>query len=206
MKKLIFALVLMAFVLSGSMALAVDNSTTSSVKMCTKFTKSLKYGYGFSVMSNRVHVKELQQALTDSGFLKTKIDGLFGKKTEIALKLYQKQNGLKETGVLDSDSINIFRARFCNADTSDSSGGGTACDYPAPPAGCTYIQGPQYNQANMCGMVLSCQNQESVADSPNCKVYNDGCNTCSRETVGGKQYCTMRACFAKGKAFCQEYF
>lgn len=204
MKKILFVLIFTGLFLSSNFVFAIPNDAQIE-KMCTKFTKQLKYGYGFVVVGNRVYVKELQQALVDGGYLKTKVDGLFGRKTEIALKEYQKQNGLKETGILDSNSINSFRARFCDVGSSGG-GGGAICDYPAPPTGCTYVQGPQYNQSNMCGMVLSCQNQESVADSPNCKVYNDGCNTCSRTEVGGKQVCTMRACFAQGKAYCQEYF
>jgi peptidoglycan hydrolase-like protein with peptidoglycan-binding domain len=119
MKKLILVFIFMAFVLGSNVALAVDN-TQSSTKMCTKFTRTLKYGYGFTVIKNRAYVKELQQALADAGLLKGKIDGLFGRKTESVLKEYQKQNGLKETGILDSDTINFMRARFCNA----SSGGG----------------------------------------------------------------------------------
>ena len=204
MKKLIFVFVFMTFVLGSNIVLAVDN-TQSSTKMCTKFTHTLKYGYGFTVIKNRAYVKELQQALADAGLLKGKIDGLFGRKTESVLKEYQKQNGLKETGILDSDTINFMRARFCNASSGD--GGGMAmCDYAAPPVGCTYVPGPNYNNDTSCGMVLSCKDQEATADSPNCKVYNDGCNTCSRAEIGGKQICTKRACFAQGKAYCQEYF
>jgi hypothetical protein len=30
------------------------------------------------------------------------------------------------------------------------------CEYPAPPVGCSYIIGPQYDSTNNCGMVISC--------------------------------------------------
>lgn len=32
------------------------------------------------------------------------------------------------------------------------------CDYAAPPQGCNYVSGPNYNPQNGCGMVLKCQN------------------------------------------------
>lgn len=40
----------------------------------------------------------------------------------------------------------------------------------------------------------------------NCKVWYDGCNTCSRQYPGGPLVCTKLACFAKGQSYCKEYF
>lgn len=40
----------------------------------------------------------------------------------------------------------------------------------------------------------------------NCKVWNDGCNTCSRQTVGGVGACTMMYCITSGTPYCKEYF
>jgi peptidoglycan hydrolase-like protein with peptidoglycan-binding domain len=45
-------------------------------------------------------VSALQEALNNTG-AKLKVDGLMGGKTKVALKKYQKANGLKVTGMLD---------------------------------------------------------------------------------------------------------
>lgn len=39
-----------------------------------------------------------------------------------------------------------------------------------------------------------------------CRVWDDGCNTCTRTSPGGLMACTLRYCFAPGKAYCREYF
>ncbi len=36
-----------------------------------------------------------------------------------------------------------------------------ACSYAPAPNGCTYVKGPNYNDTNSCGMVLSCPNQSN---------------------------------------------
>lgn len=33
------------------------------------------------------------------------------------------------------------------------------CDYAAPPAGCSYVPGPNYNRETSCGMVLACESR-----------------------------------------------
>ncbi len=38
------------------------------------------------------------------------------------------------------------------------------CDYAAPPQGCTYVPGPNYDKTSMCGMVLSCQSGSTSAN------------------------------------------
>lgn len=47
--------------------------------------------------------------------------------------------------------------------------------------------------------------------SPSCKAWNDGCNTCSRNSPDTPAMCTLRACligqgFAAGKGYCSVYF
>ncbi|MSU60669.1 MAG: hypothetical protein EXS52_02005 [Candidatus Staskawiczbacteria bacterium] len=36
------------------------------------------------------------------------------------------------------------------------------CEYAAPPLGCNYIEGPNYNEQTMCGLVLKCSNENQV--------------------------------------------
>jgi hypothetical protein len=47
------------------------------------------------------NLKKAQQLLTDKGYQPGTPDGIFGSKTELALKQYQKDNGLPQTGVID---------------------------------------------------------------------------------------------------------
>lgn len=53
---------------------------------------------------------------------------------------------------------------------------------------------------------------DTSAGGANCKVYYDGCNTCSRSYVGGPAMCTLMACMNTGTniwnsgAYCKEYF
>lgn len=50
-----------------------------------------------------------------------------------------------------------------------------------------------------------CNNQTNEAPA-SCKVWYDGCNTCSRQYVGGPMMCTLMACFAHNTPYCKEYF
>ncbi len=36
------------------------------------------------------------------------------------------------------------------------------CDYAAPPQGCNYVAGPNYNAQTMCGMVLRCPHESEI--------------------------------------------
>lgn len=48
------------------------------------------------------------------------------------------------------------------------------------------------------------------ANDPQCKVWSDGCNTCSRQTPGSPGMCTLMACQVTDnyapKPYCKEYF
>ncbi len=50
-----------------------------------------------------ITVQTLQEALIELGYLDDKADGKFGSKTEAALKLFEKRNGLKQDGIADQD-------------------------------------------------------------------------------------------------------
>jgi peptidoglycan hydrolase-like protein with peptidoglycan-binding domain len=53
---------------------------------------------------NKEQVKAVQQALKDKGHDPGEVDGVMGQKTQSALRDFQKKEGLKETGRLDSES------------------------------------------------------------------------------------------------------
>ena len=50
-------------------------------------------------------VQKMQQRLRDLGYLADDADGIFGPRTEKAVALFQTENGLKSTGVADSDTL-----------------------------------------------------------------------------------------------------
>ncbi len=56
------------------------------------------------------------------------------------------------------------KGNACGTDIESSKVNGTMCSYPAPPMGCTYVQGPSFNSQTSCGLVLSCssQNEDTV--------------------------------------------
>ena len=61
--------------------------------------KSLKRG------STGWRVEEMQQRLRDLGYLADDADGIFGPRTEKAVALFQTENGLKSTGIADSETL-----------------------------------------------------------------------------------------------------
>lgn len=74
--------------------------------------------------------REIQKALTDQGFSPGAADGVWGKKSIVALKAFQKAHGLDPTGVIDTKSIEqLFHKPIVPA-VSDAAFGGR----DAPPA------------------------------------------------------------------------
>jgi peptidoglycan hydrolase-like protein with peptidoglycan-binding domain len=61
-------------------------------------------------------VKAVQQALKDKGMDPGEVDGKMGPKTQSALREYQKKEGLKESGRLDTETM----AKLGVAKTSDT--------------------------------------------------------------------------------------
>lgn len=50
-------------------------------------------------------VKKIQQKLTELGIFNDKIDGIYGKKTSNAVKIFQKNNGLQEDGIAGPQTL-----------------------------------------------------------------------------------------------------
>jgi len=61
------------------------------------------YYYDLKLDSSGSNVKKIQAALVEKGYLSSSVDGYFGPVTEAAVKAYQKDMGLKETGVADEN-------------------------------------------------------------------------------------------------------
>lgn len=58
-------------------------------------------------------VRALQQALQELGFFSGAVDGVFGTKTLTAVKAFQKQNGLRETGVMTAEAQKMLYEERC---------------------------------------------------------------------------------------------
>ncbi|MCL5775285.1 MAG: hypothetical protein M1333_03700 [Patescibacteria group bacterium] len=48
------------------------------------------------------------------------------------------------------------------------------CDYAAPPAGCQYIKGPNYNEQTACGMVLKCAASDGLQNTSTSTATSTG--------------------------------
>ena len=57
-------------------------------------------------------VKNLQQMLADCGYLNDKVDGVFGKNTEAAVKAFQKGAGLNADGVAWPQTIDLLETKW----------------------------------------------------------------------------------------------
>jgi peptidoglycan hydrolase-like protein with peptidoglycan-binding domain len=72
-------------------------------------------------------VKAVQQALKDKGVDPGEVDGKMGPKTQSALREYQKKEGLKESGRLDTETM----AKLGVAKTSDTGSSTTPSASPS---------------------------------------------------------------------------
>lgn len=65
--------------------------------------------------------------------------------------------------------------------------------------------GAQFMYAGACRT-----DAENPEKNPQCKTWNDGCNTCSRSEPGGPAACTLRYCtddsLMRAKPYCSAYF
>ena len=99
-----------------------------------------------------VWIFQIAQTLNVSPAVKILLSGGAQPKTGIALNTGATLNGraLAQTAVtLYSNMITQPAASLA------------MCDYAAPLAGCKYVDGPAYNSANQCGMILSCSTSTS---------------------------------------------
>lgn len=87
----------------GKKTQAAYEKYLATIKDVDKERKELKKG------QKGEDVKELQEKLIQAGMLdKGQADGIFGPKTEAALKKYQEAKGLTASGILDKDTIAVM--------------------------------------------------------------------------------------------------
>ena len=84
---------------------------TRTCKVCKKKQTESFYPEGTlykNIKNQKDAVKSLQQMLTDLGFLNDKVDGIFGSKTEKAVKTCQKEYGLTADGIAWPQTIHTL--------------------------------------------------------------------------------------------------
>jgi peptidoglycan hydrolase-like protein with peptidoglycan-binding domain len=77
--------------------------------------------------ADRDAVMQAQQKLQSDGLYKGKVDGIMGPRTKQAVMAFQKQSGLKQTGMLDQQTM-------AQLSSSSGSGQGSATGTSTPPA------------------------------------------------------------------------
>lgn len=93
---------------------ATDHSKgthTRTCKRCGKEQSDTFYPEGTlykNIKNKKAEVKDLQQMLKDLGFLNDKVDGIFGSKTEKAVKAFQKEHGLTADGIAWPQTIHTM--------------------------------------------------------------------------------------------------
>ncbi len=80
-----------------------ENETAPGQKQTVKTVKSAQKAKAVKRVPSK-QVEAVQEALNKAGF-KLKVDGLIGKETRVALKEFQKKNGLKVTGKIGKTTL-----------------------------------------------------------------------------------------------------
>lgn len=102
---------------------------TRTCKVCKKKQTETYYPDGTlykNIKNQKDAVKSLQQMLTDLGFLNDKVDGIFGSKTEKAVKACQKEYGLKQDGIAWPQTIHVLGVAWDVAFGESDENGGAA--------------------------------------------------------------------------------
>ena len=121
---------------------ATDHSKgtrTRTCKSCGKKQTESFYPEGTlykNIKNKKNEVKELQQLLTDLGFLNDKVDGIFGAKTEKAVKAFQTKYGLKQDGIAWPQTIHTLGVAWDVAFGEPEAPVEPGCAYPPQ---CTLI-------------------------------------------------------------------
>lgn len=197
---------------------------------CPNFDRNLWVGVEGS------DVIQLQQFLQSAGtYTYPEITGYFGPATQQAVQAWQAQQGIVSSGTAASTGYGVVGpatraaiSRMCVPDRTPVActleyapvcgqpSGCEPCNAPdglACPAICKLKQPQTYG--NMCQLRADgaqflyqgqCRDTDDRTPPNNCRVWNDGCNTCSRTYPGGPLACTQRACIWEGVSKCEAYF
>lgn len=96
---------------------AVDNGMCVRIRSCIVCGKQdaeefYPDGTLYRGIQAKQAVKDLQTMLTDCGYLNDKVDGVFGKKTEQAVKAFQKEEGIGADGIAWPQTIGLLTVKW----------------------------------------------------------------------------------------------
>lgn len=97
---------------------ATDRTEGTRMRECERCGKTEKetfYPDGTlykDIKNHKSEVESLQTLLTELGFLNDKIDGIFGKKTQAAVKDFQEEYGLREDGIAWPETLHMLGAAY----------------------------------------------------------------------------------------------
>lgn len=103
---------------------------TRTCKRCGKKQTESFYPEGTlykNIKNKKTEVKELQQLLTDLDFLNDKVDGIFGAKTEKAVKAFQKEYGLNADGIAWPQTLQTLNETIYGGIMADGRGEAECC-------------------------------------------------------------------------------
>jgi hypothetical protein len=154
--------------------------------------------------NNRNQVVSLQKFFQNYYGISINAGGNYGLLTKYYVSKFQREMGINPTGGVGPITISKLK-NLCGQIV----GGDRDVNGCIGSAGYTWCA-----VKNKCIRPFeeSCGKADETNGGANCKVWYDGCNTCSRQTPGGPMMCTMMACiqgFPDGqmpKPYCKEYF
>lgn len=214
MKKIINNFLFLSVATIGFfLLLTTANAETS---FCPVLTQNAWQG---NMNNNRNEVMQLQTFLFKYYGLDNEINptGYFGRLTRHYMVRFQNKFGLYANGYLGPQT----RAKITATCSGNNNGGGgqvfctaqydPVCGQKKNNLPKTYGNKCELGRDNATFLYAGeCEKEISNQPPNNCKIWYDGCNTCSRNVIGGPLMCTMMACFQgpspSNPAMCREYF
>ena len=113
MKKIIKITALVLIMVTVGFGVSLTRQSTQT-EIQTVYALTLKQG------SRGTEVKTMQTKLKNWGYYKGSVDGIFGKQTLEAVKLFQKRNGLKVDGIVGTQTLKALGMSTGSSSSSSS--------------------------------------------------------------------------------------
>lgn len=158
----------------------VDNGMCVRIRsciMCGKQEAEEFYPEGtlYRGISAKQAVKDLQTMLVDCGYLNDKIDGVFGKKTEQAVKDFQKKNNIGADGIAWPQTIRLLSTEWERlmgiSATPTPTAAPTAVPTPEPTVAATIA--PEHIS---CTIIVNEDGSEEIAYCENHSILMEMCD------------------------------
>ncbi len=116
MKKILLAFSFLGIALGAATSAFAGYFNTTPLQVCdAQITRTLQIG------SENNDVLVLQNMLSRGGYLFAQPNGYFGPSTKAAVKRFQRENGISQTGTVGESTRNIVNERLCDADVRGDS-------------------------------------------------------------------------------------